>query len=914
MTTWMDDAGPCLREEDVLAWIEGALDPETEARFRAHIETCDVCFETVGAAHLDSARTPPRLADRYAIHSELGRGGMGIVYRAHDAVLGREVAIKVLQRVDETANANEGLLNESRAMARLRHENVLTVYDVVEEDAAVYLVMELVEGVTLRRWVDSQRPSLGGLWQLAVGVGRGLHAAHEAGVVHGDLKPENVLVSPNGRPQLVDFGLARGVSRAGAPSYTRDGTPAYMAPEQHRGVAPTPRSDQFAFCVTFWELLGGQRPTPSARTNLASARRALPTAPPHVVAALVRGLSNDPAERHASVAALLDALRHQPDRVWTRATAGVLLGVVALTLLWLARPLERECTTLEPPSVDWALVERHFDARDGSRGRLLTSDVHVAQQNAFGALSSAHDNLCERERVRTHSASGTGAIRRCLTNLEAQHHATLELLQSGTLDVAGDFPRQIEAIAWCEHRHAVAHPSEPDTAELRDAGQLHTFAKMQVLAHVRDERATDLARSLLQTSDDPHVRARVLLAGAMAMTPADEALARRWYLRVEAMPEVLADPQLGLRAAVQAISTDITLGHRGAQSRLAEAVAAVESLEETSMTRIFKVRLEELGIVHALYEGRVEEVQNRTRRLRELAPTSARDTRFAFHTDVWLTAIDGDTKGSLEHQKKLAQWQETHGLTPSFRLIITLAEIARTARLLGDGPTLDDALDRAQQLVSTSQTPLAVRRTYDTERSIAAAECGVEHPSVERIWNEQNLDPEVVLGKAGIARFTGRESLLADDDALIAFVDSIPLGPSVEVATPVARVLRRAGQAERARSLLEERVHWYASRFPKPFTTAEAHLVLGWTLVELEDSTAATEHLGKALALHPNAWSRAWAQVGLATLQARASRRVDIEMLLASRDVLDTAPAGWTYEREQARKLVESITSDARPR
>src|SRR6185436_9715274 len=202
---------------------------------------------------------PPCLGDpgRYHVVRLLGAGGMGVVFEAHDLVLDRTVALKVVRAADGAGTAQARLCLEARAMAKLTHPNVVTIFDVGTVGDRVFIAMELVRGATLRAQLGGDRP-----WreqvQILAQAGRGLAAAHAAGVVHRDFKPDNVLVGDDGLARVADFGLAC-IDQAGAPAPGHRpgaiaGTLAYMAPERLDGEA-TPGSDQFAFCVTAFELL-----------------------------------------------------------------------------------------------------------------------------------------------------------------------------------------------------------------------------------------------------------------------------------------------------------------------------------------------------------------------------------------------------------------------------------------------------------------------------------------------------------------------------------------------------------------------------------------------------------------------------------------------------------------------------------
>jgi serine/threonine-protein kinase len=216
--------------------------------------------------------------DRYTIEAPLGRGGMGCVYRAHDARLGRRVALKVISDgprdglADTDANAR--LLREARAAAALDHPNAISIFDVGEYEGTPFIVMELVLGRTLRGVVrDASLPAATRVAELA-DVARALAVAHKRGLVHRDIKPENVMVREDGVVKVLDFGIARrqggsidphGETEAPAlPTLTIEGvklgTPVYMAPEQIRGDALDGRTDQFAWGVVAYELLAGRLP------------------------------------------------------------------------------------------------------------------------------------------------------------------------------------------------------------------------------------------------------------------------------------------------------------------------------------------------------------------------------------------------------------------------------------------------------------------------------------------------------------------------------------------------------------------------------------------------------------------------------------------------------------------------------
>jgi tetratricopeptide (TPR) repeat protein/predicted Ser/Thr protein kinase len=270
---------------------------------------------------------------RFRVLDHVGEGGMGTIYSAYDDQLDRKVAVKVLH-TNLGRGARERLMREAKALAQLSHPNVVTVHEVGEHEDSVFVAMEFVRGSTLRAWRTAAERSVAEILEVYAQAARGLAAAHAAGLVHRDFKPDNALVGEDGRVRVVDFGLARVEGAAmetsdGEPSAeTTDrgrltltgtvmGTPLYMAPEQHEGADADARSDQFSFCVALWQALYGEHPFPHETIGelvaaVGAGRRQAPPREPTVPAAmrkaLERGLATDPSERHASMDALLENL------------------------------------------------------------------------------------------------------------------------------------------------------------------------------------------------------------------------------------------------------------------------------------------------------------------------------------------------------------------------------------------------------------------------------------------------------------------------------------------------------------------------------------------------------------------------------------------------------------------------------
>ncbi len=300
---------------------------------------------------LQSPLAPGTRILRYVIGETLGVGGMGIVYTARDPDLDRDVAIKILRPEFARAHrdATKRIVREAQAMARVAHPNVVSVFDVGTVDDRVFVAMERVSGTNLRGWLARERRTPGEILEVFIAAGRGLIAAHDAGMVHRDFKPDNVLVGDDGRVRVTDFGLAYDQTDSedavvDAESGTQPivGTPAYMAPEQHAGRNLDPRTDQFAFAVALYEALYGQRPFSGAnREALADAVEHGVVQPPpanaHVPtslrAILLRALAVKPGDRFPTLAELLKALGRDRAR---RPRQIALVGLVVLMVVGVA--------------------------------------------------------------------------------------------------------------------------------------------------------------------------------------------------------------------------------------------------------------------------------------------------------------------------------------------------------------------------------------------------------------------------------------------------------------------------------------------------------------------------------------------------------------------------------------------------
>ncbi|HVV49300.1 MAG TPA: tetratricopeptide repeat protein [Polyangia bacterium] len=378
----------CLDDDSVLAFLDGDVDDARRALIESHLAGCQACAdliatsaggapETLARQSLGDALTvggsllPGATVGRYVILNLVGRGGMGEVYAAYDPRLERKVALKLLRprigRRKTPRAAQERLLREAQSTARLSHPNVVAVYDAGAFDdevdgVRVYLAMAFVEGQTLAEWLAAEPRSWRAIRDVFVAAGEGLRAAHEAGLVHRDFKPQNVMIGRDGTVRVMDFGLASDQSDtaslrattldlvgAGAQPTAQTialtetgvllGTPLYMAPEQFLGRPTDARTDQFGFCVTLYEALYGTRPfqADSFETLMSAVVSGRPREPDRkkgipgfLRKVALRGLRANPAARYRSMRELLAALRTDPVRRRRIAIVSAAVGTVAL--------------------------------------------------------------------------------------------------------------------------------------------------------------------------------------------------------------------------------------------------------------------------------------------------------------------------------------------------------------------------------------------------------------------------------------------------------------------------------------------------------------------------------------------------------------------------------------------------------
>ncbi len=480
---------------------------------------------------------------RYVVLEEIGRGGMGRVLRAYDPKLQREVALKEVRRKLLGLESSRRLVAEARAMAKLSHPHVVAVYDVEDlDEGEVVLVMEYVDGQTLGAWLQVART-----WQEIVGcfrrAGAGLAAAHAAGLLHRDFKPDNVLIGASEVVKVTDFGLAKTsahdtgtstsdfalASDASSDGLTETGvvlgTPRYMAPEQHRGEPLTPAADQYAYCVALWEALTGTPPFDhQGPDRIEPAKESGPppwpggSTPSSIAAAIVRGLAPDPHARWPDMHALLAALSVDPARRrrrWLQAAAALsAVAVAAFTVQAWASAREQRCTDaaarvhLEGAWDETRRTEVH-DAVLGI-GAAYTAEVATRTDEALERYASAwtrkHVETCEATTVHGEQSADVMDLRMgCLHRAKVELAAVTDLLahaDASTVQKAHELLSSLRPLERCDDVDALraeVEPPLPEEAEAVEAVRERLATSRAALRAARQDdarAALDEARGL----------------------------------------------------------------------------------------------------------------------------------------------------------------------------------------------------------------------------------------------------------------------------------------------------------------------------------------------------------------------------------------------------------------------------------
>ncbi|MBK7828709.1 MAG: protein kinase [Nannocystis sp.] len=543
---------------------------------------------------------PGAVISRYMVLSRLGSGAMGVVYAAYDPELDRKVALKLLHpRSGSSLDSKVRLMREAKALARLSHPNVVAVHDVGTFADRVFLAMEFIDGKTLGAWLKEKaqpRP-----WREVLAIlgkaGEGLAAAHAAGLIHRDFKPDNVLIARDGRVRVLDFGLARSAADASpedtevdpaaaavlasvsserrersqteAALLTRTGalvgTPAYMSPEQHLGRFADPRSDQFSFCVALYQALygvrpfGGERMTSLAFQVLQGKVGAAPpgtTVPAWLRRIVLRGLNVDPELRYPGMPELLaDLDRHSGGGKRRR---GLLLASAALVGLGLWLGLRATANTPTPCQGAPLHLRGTWDPeRSAALGEVFrTSKLPYAAATWASVRPSldlyalrwthAFTDACEDTHVRGEQSGQLLDLRMaCLERRRIELHELTEVLQAGdtaAIEKASEGVSGLGDLAACADVTALTALVEPPPGTLKEDVE-------RVTAGIARASALELAARWTEAAE---LTAAAIADPATAAYPPLLAAALRVHARVQRRLGATAEAAESLRSATQA--------------------------------------------------------------------------------------------------------------------------------------------------------------------------------------------------------------------------------------------------------------------------------------------------------------------------------------------------------------------------
>ncbi len=911
------DSG-CLDEERLLGWVEGTLGPELQARTRVHVEACEVCFAAIAEVHASSSRIGHEEPPRYALGVEIGRGGMGIVYRGRDRLLDRDVAIKVMHGDWGADETRERLLKESTAMAQLRHENVVAVHDVVIEDGQAFVVMELVEGKTLRLWFETRRPSSSEVVAMFEQIGRGLEAAHQAGIVHRDFKPDNVLVGERGRPRIVDFGIASTPRSAGAstiagglPSTDPDaGTPGYMAPEQCSGGPLDARADQYAFCVSMWEMLYGDRPTGS---SVAAGGRRLP----RIRRVLARGLATRPEARFEDMGSLLRALAGARRFRWPAvATVGVVVLASAVAAVGLSEGsspatscLETARTIAEPSASRVSAIAQALQRRDGLRGELLARRVeHDIARTRLG-LGEALTEVCER----LDSEAWRPTAVSCLLDIDAELTFIVEGAAHGDLELL----HEIQRLSPSRRCAPLARERGPDSApslwtRWGEDWLRAPIARAEVLARRMRPQGAVIGHEVVsqaQALGHRSLQTRALVASARSRWDVDPPSARADF---EAAVELAGRGDDRFQEASVWLAWGLLAQGSWDTTTVARALErardAHAQLSDVSLREALAPRIAVLSMLDDFNAGRTDEARMQARAARSAARSLPDEMPLFAELEVILAMLDGDVEAALRNERVWLQWTTSNGLTSSVDLAGTHAAVAELELDLGRVEEATASLDDAQQLVDATRASREQRHVVDCVAARAAAERGDFAAAAARL--EPHLD---AIGSPGPSRDAlGAETLTAWGTVLIAqgrfaeatrvltrarslagFDGTDAIGGAIEVVLPLAIALRRDGRAADARTSLAPILTWHQEHYPELPITVRALCTMAWLDVDQRKYASARTRFADARNRLVHPLDRAWADFGhaVASAQLGGAEPAQAQAQGALRRLLKRAPS-----------------------
>ena len=919
---------------DTVSTDSGTLDDGSETRVVSggHGLSSDLGFA-------DLPSLGGRRLDRYRLLDPIGHGGMGEVYGAYDPQLDRRVALKILRRDRGASDSAERMLREARALARLNHPNVVAIHDAgtvdpetlarIEDDEGdgaglVFLAMEYVEGITLKQWLTGSRPLRERL-EVLLAAGMGLAAAHEAGIVHRDFKPANVMIGDDGRVRVLDFGVARAMATAPAaptadPSVPEElalastdapatqagivvGTLRYMAPEQMTGSPVDARTDQFAFCLVAHEALLGRRAFEGETMGeLHDAMIEPPTVegegiPREVRDAIRQGLNLEPERRHRSMAALLTAFERT-----ARPRSRSMLVFGSVTLLAAGAGLGAWAFEQPPPCAgsDHALDGAWDDGRRTALADAFAStELSFAEQTAqrttevldryAEAWREAHHDACEATHVqRTQSAALMDLRMTCLQRRRAELANTVALLvdepDPTTVENALKAARSLSPLAPCADAEQLGAqtplPSDPDARKAIEAG---FEGQAEVRALIRTGKypeAVPLGQARLESAralDYPPLTANAAIDLVSALEFAGQ--------MIEARPvilEALRESGRAGDAGLQALALIAMAQHTGYRRGDEEAVEAHLELAEGLLERIGNPPEQTCRVliarsVAALQSGRYAAGEALLREGLKLPMDSpmAKNLRHTMLTNL---------SAALGAQGKLDQ-AETIGQVAADFAESDLGELHPSTGV--------SYMNLGVTAVNTNRLEEGEKRYAKAEKILSAAFPNGHYQLAHLASNQAQMLKH--QGKLDEARAMYERALRLKREMLGEREPTV-----AHTANNLADLLLAEGETERARALAQDALDiWRESLGREHPIAAYALLTLGEERMLARDYEAARAHFENALTL--------WKDAGQApSTVAKAQSRIAYVLLRLGED-LDRARALAVESLPFAR---EDVTSE----
>lgn len=914
-------------DDDTLALFVGRKLPEAQrAKVELHCEKCPSCGGLVThlvEAFAESLLGPlepleglPALGTtlgRYVILEWVGAGAMGAVYSAYDPQLDRRVALKILPpaRGDQAQQLRARFLGEAQAMASISDPNVIAVHDVGIHEGLAFFAMELVEGDTLEGWLAAEVRTTDALVHVFAAAGRGLAAAHHNGLVHRDFKPRNVLVGNDGRVRVIDFGLARFATEESegqehqqqvatedwARARTRTGalvgTPAYMAPEQLRASQSDASSDQFAFCVSLYEALFGQRPFEGSTVSELTA--SIELGPPRVPSdrrgvprrlrrLLSRGLAAEAGDRYASMSELLDELSLRPWARWgvVSASALVVIGSALAAHGLSTAPDTPSClSNAEHLTGVWDSTRREslLDVvpSDVARGSAEFASVHwlVGRFDNYSRhwLKLHHDVCVATVERREQSASMMDAKMACLGRAREQLRANVEqAIESGTSVVAHVSTLQVlPDLAACDDASALATGPAPPPPEQSAAveAQRRKLADSRAMSAIGNYRGgTALAREVdfvAVTLDYPPLRdeAALRLGRAARQLNSEEAVATSALDRALRGSLSTHNWSIALRAATsRACLSAVT--HNQPNAGLAYGRIAIGLAEEPSTERSLVAKAHRCMGAAQLAARALDKAEHHHRRAVSVSQEGPQPNELSLawaHAELGRTLVvrGKAVEALVELRRARDTFVDLLGVGHPDSMLVR----AEIGTVLADIGEYDDAeaefqrvIDFLSQRVPPDRTNIGVlhakrgnlfvdRERYDeattafeTARSILAEVMGAEHPDVLRI-DSSLANVLLAQGRPEAAR-TVFTAVLDKRDAVV--FEGHPL--FVSVAISLADLEFELENAPRAILRLREVTSQCDDQTTIPtYECGRAHLVLARGLLDHGDREGAAQAL-----------------------------------------------------------------------